>query len=98
LTPLHAVYFAKIVSLHSVGILQPLFILIGILIPHLATKSPEICGAFICAKKADQFPDSGLECEPLGGNRWKPISQIEAHHGTRNGDGSYSRTVLLSGA
>ena len=95
LAPLDAIHRSQVILAQAIGVGQPLSILIGVLVPHLAPQRAEISSAARCTQEADQFPHDGFERQLLRRDGWKTCLQVEAEHRARNAEGANTRAVVL---
>src|SRR4051812_21320021 len=95
LSPLNAIDRSQIVWALSVGVLQPLLVLVRVLVPDLADKRPEIGRASRAAQEAHQLANCRLEGQLLGCDGREALLEVKAHHCARNAQGSHPSAVLL---
>src|SRR5690554_5039204 len=83
-TPQTAVHRPEVIFPFSEGVIQPGFILVGVLVPDLAAELAEVGRALRASQKPHKLSYDRLEGQFFGGNRWKANPKIVAQVCARN--------------
>src|SRR5690625_5410073 len=93
-TPLHAIDRTQIIFLQTIGVVKPIGVFIGILIPYFAAQCPKIGGAARCPEKPYHFTNGGFECKPFCSDGGKTLLEIKAQAGARNTQGADTGAIV----